>query len=77
MLKEIGTPGGKWEDVSFEEGQTGEVLAAPFRIKGSTGVFDWEANGNNVVMADLLSGAIDVQGALDILQSNWEASYEI
>lgn len=77
VLKEIGTPGGKWEDASFEEGQTGEVLAAPFRIKGSVGVFDWEANGNNVVMADLLSGAIDVQGALDILQSNWEASYEI
>ncbi len=77
VLKEIGAPGGKWEDVSFEEGQTGEVLAAPFRIEGSTGVFDWEANGNNVVMADLLSGAIDVQAALDVLQKNWEASYDI
>jgi len=77
VLKEIGSDGGKWADVSFEEGQTGEVVAAPFRIEGSTGVFDWEANGNNVLFADLLSGAIDVQGALDIAQSNWEESYDI
>ena len=77
VLKEIGTPGGKWEDVKFDDGIIGEVAAAPFRKKGSVGVFDWEANGNNVVFADLLSGAITVQDALDINQANWEASYDI
>ena len=77
VLKEIGVPGGKWEDVSYDDSLTGEVAAGPFRKKGSVGVFDWEANGNNVVFADLLSGAITVQEALDINQANWEASYDI
>ncbi len=76
VLSEIGTSGGKWADTSFSEDFTGEVLAAPAKTKGSVGVFDWEANGNNQVMADVLSGVITVQDALDIAQKNWEASYE-
>ncbi len=77
VLSEVGTDGGKWADTSFSEDLTGEVLAAPFREKGSIGVFDWEANGNNTVMADLLAGSITVQDALDIAQKNWEASYTV
>jgi len=76
VLKEIGRPGGKWEHVKWEESLTGNVLAGPYRKKGSKGVWDWEANGNNAVFADLLSGRITVQDALDIAQRNWEESYE-
>jgi hypothetical protein len=76
VLKEVGTPGGKWENAKFEEGLTGTVLASPYRKKGSKGVWNWEANGNNEVFADLLSGKITVQQALDIAQANWDESYE-
>ena len=39
-------------------------------------MFDWESNGNNQVFADLFTGKIDVKGALDVAQKNWEESYE-
>ncbi len=77
VLKEIGTPDGIWADTEWEQGQTGNVLTGPYRLKGSPGVWDFEANGNNEVFADLLQGKIDVQGTLDITQRNWEESYEI
>lgn len=76
VLKEIGEPGGKWEGAQFEQAQTGNVLAGPYRKKGSKGVWDWEANGNNEVMANVLSGRISVQEALDIAQQNWDESFE-
>ena len=76
VLKEIGEPGGKWEGAQFEQAQTGNVLAGPYRKKGSKGVWDWEANGNNEVMANVLSGRITVQEALDIAQQNWDESFE-
>ena len=56
---------------------TGNLAASPYRLKGSKGVWDWESNGNNEVMADLLQGKITVQEALDKAQANWEASYDI
>ncbi len=37
VLKEIGEPGGKWEGAQFEQAQTGNVLAGPYRKKGSKG----------------------------------------
>jgi ABC-type glycerol-3-phosphate transport system substrate-binding protein len=77
VLKHIGTEGGLWADAQFEQSLTGNVAASPYRKKGSKGVWDWEANGNNEVMADLLSGKITVQQALDIAQRNWEESFEI
>jgi hypothetical protein len=76
VLKHIGTPGGKWESAKFEQELTGNVLAGPYRKKGSKGVWDWEANGNNEVMANVLSGKITVQEALDIAQKNWDESFE-
>jgi ABC-type glycerol-3-phosphate transport system substrate-binding protein len=77
VLKNIGTEGGKWADAQFEQALTGNVLTGPFRKKGSRGVWDWEANGQNEVFADLLQGNITVQDALDIAQRNWEESYEL
>jgi ABC-type glycerol-3-phosphate transport system substrate-binding protein len=77
VLKEVGTDGGTWAGTEWVQGPTGNVMSSPYRKKGSKGVWDWEANGNNEVFADLLSGKIDVQGALDIAQRNWEESYEI
>ncbi len=77
VLKHIGTDGGLWADAQWEQGLNGTVAASPYRKKGSKGVWDWESNGNNEVLADVLSGAITVQEALDIAQANWEDSYEI
>jgi ABC-type glycerol-3-phosphate transport system substrate-binding protein len=76
VLKHIGTEGGKWADAQFEQTPTGNLMASPYRVKGSKGVWDWEANGNNEVFADLLSGKITVQDALDIAQRNWDESFE-
>jgi hypothetical protein len=50
-------------------------MAAPYRVKGSRGVWDWESNGNNAYWADLLTGKITVQDVLDMAQANWEESY--
>jgi len=77
VLKEIGRPGAKWEGTKFEEGLTGNVAASPYRKKGSKGVWDWESNGNNEVVANVLTGKLTVQQALDMAQKNWEDSYEI
>ncbi len=76
VLKHIGKEGGKWADARFEQEMTGNIAASPFRKKGSKGVWDWESNGNNQVMADVLAGKITVKEALDIAQRNWEESYE-
>ena len=76
VLKEIGTPGGKWENAQFEEGLTGRVVVGPYRKKGSKGVWEWETNTNNQYFADLFNGKMTVQDILDIAQKNWEESYE-
>ena len=77
VLKEIGTEGGLWADAQWEQGLNGVVSASPYRKKGSKGVWDWESNGNNEVMAKVLQGEITIQEALDIAQANWEDSYDI
>jgi len=76
VLKNIENPDGLWPECKWEQGWTGNVLSSPYRKKGSKGVWDWEANGNGVLFTDLFAGKIDVQGALDIAQRNWEESYE-
>ncbi len=76
ILKDIGNPEGAFPDVEFEEDLTGLVKAGPYQVKGAKGVWDWQGNGNNQVFADLLTGKITVQEALDIAQRNWEESYE-
>ncbi len=76
VLKDINNPDGAYPQVDWEQRLTGEVAAGPYRIKGSQGVWDWESNGNNQVMADVLTGKITVQDALDIAQRNWDESYE-
>jgi ABC-type glycerol-3-phosphate transport system substrate-binding protein len=76
VLKFVESADGPWPNSKWEQEFTGNVLSSPYRLKGSKGVWDWEANGNNVIFADLFSGKIDVMGALDVLQKNWEESYE-
>lgn len=76
VCKYIEDAAGPWPTSKWEQAQTGNVLASPFRKKGAKGVFDWESNGNNQVFADLFDGKIDVKGALDTAQKNWEESYE-
>jgi ABC-type glycerol-3-phosphate transport system substrate-binding protein len=76
LLKDIDNPDGAYPQVKWEQSLTGQVMAGPYRLKGSKGVWDWEANGNNQVMADVLTGKISVQDALDIAQRNWDESYE-
>ncbi len=77
VLKHIDTEGGTWADAKWEQGMNGTVAASPYRKKGSKGVWDWESNGNNEVMANVLQEKITIQQALDIAQKNWEESYEI
>jgi ABC-type glycerol-3-phosphate transport system substrate-binding protein len=76
VLKHIGNPEGKWPNAKWEQSQTGNVLASPYRKKGSKGVWDWESNGNNEVVASVLQGKMTIQEALDLAQKNWEESYE-
>jgi hypothetical protein len=76
VLKEIGTPGGRWADVKWEESQTGDVVASPYLKKGAKGPFDWESNNNNQYWGDYLSGKMTLQEVLDLAQKNWEESYE-
>jgi hypothetical protein len=76
VLKFIGDKEGPWPNTKFEQGWTGVVLSSPYRKKGSKGVFDWETNGNNAYVTDLFAGKITVQDCLDILQRNWEESFE-
>jgi len=77
LLKDIDNPDGAFSQVKWEQSQTGAIAAGPYLKKGAKGVWDWQSNGNNQVMADVLSGKISVQDALDIAQRNWEESYDI
>jgi hypothetical protein len=76
VLKEIGTPDGLWPDVVWEETLTGDVVAAPYLIEGAKGALDWQSNNNNQYWTDYLTEKITLQEVLDLLQSNWEESYE-
>jgi ABC-type glycerol-3-phosphate transport system substrate-binding protein len=77
ILKDIDNPDGAFPQVKWEQSQTGAIVAGPYLKKGAKGVWDWASNGNNQVMADVLTGKISVQDALDIAQRNWEESYDI
>ncbi len=76
ILKEIGTPGGLYENVKYEFGLPGEFLVAGKRKRGSPGVWERESGNIAKIWADLMTGAMTVQDALDRAQANWEASYE-
>jgi len=76
VLKFIGDKNGPWPNTKFEQGWDGVTLTSPYQKKGAKGVFDWQSNNNNQVFADLFTGKITVQQALDIAQKNWEESFE-
>jgi hypothetical protein len=78
VAKDIGTPGGLWEDAQYvDASQWGEIVAEAHRIGGSPGAWDWESNGLVETIQGLLTGAMTVQDVLDLTQSNYEASYEL
>jgi hypothetical protein len=62
--------------VVWEETLTGEVVAGPYLIEGAKGVYDWQSNNNNLYWGDYLTDKITLQEVLDLLQSNWEETYE-
>jgi ABC-type glycerol-3-phosphate transport system substrate-binding protein len=74
LLKDISTPGGKWEHVKFEYRDPVEEFSG-FREAGSPGVWDFESGNIAKTWADLLTGKITVQDVLDQCQKNWEISY--
>jgi ABC-type glycerol-3-phosphate transport system substrate-binding protein len=76
IVKHIENPDGNFPQVKWEQTLSGIQAATPYRKKGAKGVWDWATNGNNEVFRDLLTGKIDVKGALDIAQRNWEETYE-
>ncbi|NDJ76490.1 MAG: carbohydrate ABC transporter substrate-binding protein [Chloroflexi bacterium] len=76
VLQEL-EPGGVYESVQLESGLTGAEAVARYRREGSSGVWDWEAGGLNPIVADVMTGDMSVQQALDWAQENWEASYDM
>ena len=76
ILKEIGTPGGAYEQVKYELGLPGDFMVVSKRQRGSVGVWEWEGANLAKIWADLMSGTTTVQQTLDRAQANWEASYE-
>jgi len=77
VLKDIDTPGGKWENVKYETTLSGELQMAPKRKAGSPGVWDYESGNITSKIADLCNGKLSVQQVLDWAQANWEASYQV
>jgi len=76
VLKFIGDANGPWPNTKYEQGWTGMTMSSPYRKKGSKGAFDWESNGDNAYWTDMLAGKITVQQVLDIIQKNWDESFE-
>ncbi len=76
IIRHIENPDGNFPQVKWEQSMSGLQAASPYLKKGAKGVWDWQTNANNEVFRDLLTGKIDVQGALDIAQRNWDESYE-
>ena len=77
VIKDIGTPGGLFEQVQYETQMSGESLMSPKRIPGSPGVWDYESGNDATYWAALMEGRITVQDGLDMAQKNWEASYKL
>ncbi len=76
VLKEIGEPGGKWEGAQFEQAQTGNVLAGPYRrrVPRACGTGRPTATTRSWPMS--CPAGSPVQEALDIAQQNWDESFE-
>ena len=76
VVSQVGTPDGLWPDVVWEQSLTGEYAADPYIKEGAKGVLDWVSNNNNQYWGDYLTDQMTLQEVLDLLQSNWEESYE-
>ena len=77
VLKEIDKPGGVFENTKWENALTGDVITAPYLKKGAKTPFDWQSNNDNIYWGDYLSGKITLQQTLDIIQKNYEESFDL
>jgi ABC-type glycerol-3-phosphate transport system substrate-binding protein len=76
-VKEIGVPGGQWEDVQWTDAEPGEMVMDPERIPGSPGVFDQYSTAIAEWLPAFLKGEKSQQEFLDWCQSNWDKSFEL
>lgn len=80
VAKDIGTPGGLWEDAQYvDASRWGEIVAEAHRIGGSPGTWDYDGDGTGLAnaMQGLMTGTMSVQDVLDWAQDNYEASYDL
>lgn len=74
VAKDIGQPGGKWEQVKYESRDVGADVAR-YRKAGTPGIWETESGNNPTYFANLSTGKWTVQDFLDQIQKNWEVSY--
>jgi ABC-type glycerol-3-phosphate transport system substrate-binding protein len=75
VLKEIG--GALWPDVEYETSTVGRMAAAPYRKRGSEGLWNWWTHSYIDTFVGAMTGKISVKEALDVAQARWQESYEI
>jgi ABC-type glycerol-3-phosphate transport system substrate-binding protein len=75
VLKDIGSPGGLWEDVEWVS-EMGEINRTGDRIPGSPGMLDWESGAITEQFAAVMKGEQTVQDFLDWAQDNYNQSFE-
>jgi hypothetical protein len=76
VVKDIGTPGGLWEDVEYTTETWGELVAGTKQIAGSPGTWDFDSGAMVEPFSKVMKGDMSVQEFLDWGQKNWEESYE-
>jgi ABC-type glycerol-3-phosphate transport system substrate-binding protein len=78
VIRDIGVPGGLWEDVQFTTGPYGWDMVRPKFIEGSPNVW---AQGSGGVMIDrvkaLLNQEMPIQEYLDLAQEGFDESYDL
>jgi len=75
VLQYVGTD--FWPHTEMDSGPWGEIETLPYRKGGSPGPWDRGGGSYNSTYTDAIQGNITIQEALDIAQTNWEASFEV
>jgi len=78
IVKDIDVPGGQYEHVKFTEGPYGWELMASRLQDGTPGAFSQDDHGALYERwSALFSGEMSVQEYLDLVQKDYEASYDL
>ena len=77
VVKDIGTPGGLWENVKYTKEMWGDVAVAGKYKPGTPDAFDWVSGAFVQQWEGLMTGQKSVEDVLDWVQANFEASYEL